>query len=457
MVIEYLYGLGGVGTMGLISSYYHGNRVGFTKEINEGVAAFDGKNNRLSSASWNPEHKIEWYREALRRAGVDLWYGTLGAGAVVENGRVKGVIVATPQGRGVVLAKVVIDSTGNADIAAAAGAQCRYIDESSLAVQGTGLPPKALGARYTNTDYTFVDDTDIFDIWRVLVTAKQKFQGAYDLGQLVDTRERRQIIGDFTLSPMDMMLGRTFPDTVVISRSNFDTHGFIVHPMFMIRPPNRNDVDVHVPYRCLLPKGLDGILVTGLGISAHRDALPVIRMQADVQNQGYAAGTAAAMIAKQGCATRQLDIKALQRHLVKKGNLPESVLTEPDSFPLPKARVAQAVAGVTNDYTGLEILLAQFDTAQPLLREAYAHAKDDQARLIYAHVLGMMKDATGADTLLRAVATTGWDKGWRYTGMGQFGPSMSHSGQLDHCAWPNALRACFATHSRKSGSIGREE
>ena len=425
LLLEYLNGLGGVGTMGYISSYYHGNRVGFTKEVDDGVAEFGEKNQRTSGSGWNPEHKSEWYRRALRKAGVEIWYGTLGSGAVVENNRVRGVIVLTPQGRGVVLAKVVVDSTGNADIAAAAGATCRYTDESDVAVQGTGLPPRELGQKYTNTDYTFVDDTDIFDIWRVLVTAKMKFKASYDLGQLIDTRERRQIVGDLTLSPMDMVLLRTFPDTVVIARSNFDTHGYIVHPMFMLRPPHRDDLSVHVPYRCLLPRGLDGILVTGLGVSAHRDALPCIRMQADVQNQGYAAGVAAAMIAKQDGATRALDIRALQKHLVAVGNLPESILTEVDSFPLPKEQVTEAVAAATNDYAKLEILLAQFDTAQPLLRDALAKAPDGQAKLIYAHVLGMMGDATGAGVLAQAIAAASWDKGWRYTGMGQFGPSMS--------------------------------
>jgi flavin-dependent dehydrogenase len=425
LLLEYLHGLGGVGTLGYISSYYHGNICGFTKEIDAGVAALGPEENRLASRSWNPEHKSEVYRRKLREAGVEIWYGALGAGAVVENHRVKGVIVATPHGRGVVLAKVVVDATGNADIAAAAGAPCRYTDDSDVAVQGTGLPARELGQKYTNTDYTFVDDTDIFDLWRVLVTAKAKFKAAYDLGQLIDTRERRQIVGDLTLSPMDMVLLRKHPDTIVIARSNFDTHGYIIHPMFMIRPPHREDIDVRVPYRCLLPRGLDGLLVTGLGISAHRDALPCIRMQADVQNQGYAAGVAAAMVAKQGRATRALDLKALQRHLVKIGNLPPSVLTETDSFPLPQAQVTQAVAALAHDYDNLETVLAQFDLAQPLLRAAYAQAPSDKTKLIYAHVLGMMGDATGAATLAQAVAAAAWDPGWRYTGMGQFGPSMS--------------------------------
>ena len=316
--------------MGYIASYYHGNRVGFSTEVDKGVAAYGEK---IREGSWNPEHKGEWFRSALRKAGVDVWFGVLGQGVVMDGQRVIGVVVLTPHGRGVVLAKTVIDSTGNADIAAAAGATCRYTDATDVAVQGTGLPPRELGQKYTNTDYTFVDDTDVFDIWRVLVTAKMKFRGAYDLGQLIDTRERRQIVGDFFFSPMDMVLQRTFPDTIVIARSNFDTHGYIIHPMFMIRPPHRDDIEVRVPWRCLLPRGLDGVIVTGLGVSAHRDALPCIRMQADVQNQGYAAGVAAAMIAKKGCATRELDIKELQKHLVAVGNLPESILRGDGQLP----------------------------------------------------------------------------------------------------------------------------
>lgn len=425
LLIEYLHGLGGVGTLGYISRYYYGNRVGFTAEVNAGVAALSPPDNRTAPDGWDPEHKSEWFRRELRKAGVDLWFGAVGGGAVVEDGRVKGVVVLTPLGPGVVRAKVVVDATGNADIAAAAGAPCRYTDDSDVAVQGAGLPPRELGQKYTNTDYTFVDDTDPFDLWRVLVTARQKFKGAYDLGQLIDTRERRQIVGEFTLSPMDMLLGRTYPDTIVIARSNFDTHGYIIHPLFMLRPPDRATMDVRVPYRCLLPRGLEGILVTGLGISAHRDAVPVIRMQPDVQNQGYAAGVAAAWLAQTNGSTRALDVKALQRHLVDKGILPAPVLTETDSFPVPEARVRQAVAAVAEDYAQLEVVLARFDLAQPLLRQALTNASSESARLIYAHILGMMGDPAGAPVLAQAVAQTNWDSGWRFTGMGQFGPSMS--------------------------------
>ena len=414
LVVEYLSGLGGVGTLGAISSYYHGNRVGFTKEVLAG------------KASWGIEEKAEWWRSTLRQAGADLWFGVLGCGAFVDGDRVAGAVVATPFGRGVVLAKVVIDSTGNADVAAAAGAPCITTDETDIALQGTGLPPRDLGRSYTNTDFTITDETDMVDTWQVLLSAKLMAGNSFDIGQLIDTRERRRIVGDFTLTIADEVLGRTLPDTVVQASSDFDTHGYTVDPYFTLQhPPARQEFRTNIPYRAMLPQGLDGILVTGLGISAHRDAVPLIRMQADIQNGGYAAGVAAAMAAQAGCPTRKIDLRALQEHLVKIGNLTEGVLSDKDSFPLPDEKIAQAVYNLRDNYKDVAVVLAHAKQALPLLRKAHGEAPEE-SRLIYAHVLGVLGDGAGLPTLLGAVeAAEKLDKGWRYTGMGQFGRNMS--------------------------------
>ena len=64
---------------------------------------------------------MEWYRRELLKAGGKVWFGVLGCGALVENHQVKGIVVATPFGRGVIRSQIVIDSTGSADIAIAAG------------------------------------------------------------------------------------------------------------------------------------------------------------------------------------------------------------------------------------------------------------------------------------------------------------------------------------------------
>jgi len=413
LVVEMLHGLGGVGTLGHISTYYWGNRVGFCKTI------LDGK------ARWGVEEKAEWWRGELREAKADIWFGCVGCGAFVDDKRIRGAVVATPYGRGVVLAKTVIDATGNSDVAAAAGAATIYTDESDIALQGTGLPPRHLGASYTNTDYTIADETDMLDTWHLFLYAKRMAGNAFDLGQLIDTRERRRIVGDHTISILDQFLERTHPDTVVQTWSNFDTHGYTMDPYFVLQQPHHKGVKTQIPYRAMLPQGYDGVLVIGLGISAHRDAVPLIRMQPDIENGGYAAGTAAAMAAKGDGSVRNLDVKKLQEHLVGIGNLTQDVLTAKDSFPFPPEKLKEAVYNVRDNYKDVGIVLANAKEAMPLLRQAYAECPPE-SKLIYAHVLGVLADPTGAPDLLKAVeAAPDMGKGWHYRGMGQFGRNMS--------------------------------
>ncbi len=410
LVIEYLHGLGGVGTLGAISTYYWGNRVGFTATV--------------PGSSWVVEQRMQWWRSEILDAGGDIWFGTMGCGAVVKGNQVVGVVVATPAGRGVVLAKTVIDATGNSDVAAAAGAETYYTDETEFGMQGTGLPGRRLGETYNNTDFTIVDETDMVDVWQMYVFSKHKYPDAFDHGQLIDTRERRRIVGDTTIRLVDQILGRTYPDSVVQARSNFDTHGYTVDPLLLVEHPEHKGFNVYIPYRAMLPKGWEGILVIGLGTSAHRDAVPLIRMQPDIQNQGYAAGVAAAMAVKSDRPLRGIDIKALQRHLVEIGNLPESVLTDQDSFPLPTEKVAEAVRTLPEG-VGAAVIMAQPQDALPLLRDAYRTAKD-AARLEYARILAVLGDSSGVDTLLHEIRRQNqWDKGWNYRGMGQFGAALS--------------------------------
>jgi flavin-dependent dehydrogenase len=424
LVIESIFGLGGVGTWGQIASYYHGYRMGFCAEIDKGVLAIGGVTNGTGH-KWNVEHKSEWLRREVRKAGGDIWFGTVGCGALVEKGVVRGVVVATPQGRIVVRAKVVIDGTGNSDVAAAAGAECTYTDEAEIAVQGTGLPPRSLARQYINTDYTFVDETDIFDIWRAFVVGRELFGKAYDQGRLIDTRERRRIIGDVILTPTDMFLGRTWPDTIALAQSNFDSHGYTIHPIFSLRPPDKSSMTVNVPYRALLPRGIDRLLVIGLGISAHRDSVPILRMQPDIQNHGYAAGVAAAWMAAKNLASRAIDIRALQRHMVEMGIVPDRVLADEDNLPLPDDRVQWAVNALPEDWAGLEIVIAHTNAAIPKLRAALAKTGDGAAKLVYAQTLGMLGDPAGAEILASAVRQGDLSGGWDFKAMGQFGPNLT--------------------------------
>ena len=398
LLVEYLYGLGGVGTLGMIGKYWYGNRVGFTSEHDKGVEAL--------GASVHVVGKREWWRRENRAAGVELWFGAMACGAVVRDGRVSGVVVATPQGRGVVLAKDVVDATGNADVAAAAGARCSYLATSEIALQGAGLSERRLGESYINSDWGYVNDGDAVDQWLFALRARAgAARGTWDVSQATESRERRRVVGAVTVSPLDVVNGRTFPDTIVQGRSDFDSHGPSVDDICYVSEANGQKIyGVNVPYRAILPETMDGLAVVGLGISAHRDALPLMRMQPDVQNAGYAAGVAAAMAAEKGTELRAIDVKALQRHLVEKGVIPEEVLSWKDNAGVDTERWLTAVRDMGDGYKGVSIVLSDPARALPALREAYAKATVPSARLVYAHVLGILGDATGAETLAGQVS-----------------------------------------------------
>ncbi len=418
IVCEYIWQMGGVQTDGLIGVYYWGNRVGFTSEIDAGV--------KQTGAVFS-QCKSEWYRKENRKAGAEIWYGTMVNGVIVENNRLTGVVVLTPYGeRGVIRCKAAIDATGNSELAALAGEETEFITSAELALQGVGQTPRNMGASYTNTDFGFLDDTDAADLCFFALRSRLSMRASvWDQAQVINSRERRRLKGVVYISPLDVVNERTYPDVVVQPFSNFDSHGHTVHEQFFIEDPGHKGMKVNLPYRSMLPKRLDGLIVVGLGISAHRDAMPILRMQPDVQNQGYAAGVAAAMAVQAGVTVRNVDMRALQRHLIDMKILPEEVLSMTDSFPLPEAKFVEAAASITNAYKGLGVVLADYGRSVPLLKAAFKKAVREEDRLKYAHVLGMMGQADGEELLIQKVAGMDWDKGWNFRGMGQFNRSVS--------------------------------
>ena len=425
LVVEYLSELGGVGTAGLIGSYWYGVRGGFTKEIDDAIGGKD---------HWSVIKKAEWLRRELLKAKADIWFNSFGCGALLDKGKVTGVVVATPFGRGMVRAKTVIDASGNSDIADCAGAETQFgtAPGGTLSVQLAGYPPRNLGDNVNNTCFALVDDTSVLDVWHLMTWCRNQEAKAspYDFGQLLDSRERRRIVADFMLTTPDILNHRSFPDTVSQHKSNFDAAAFPTSPMLLVRDMKGPAFEVDLPYRSLLPRGLDGILVTGLGAGAERDAMTLIRMQSDVQNQGYAAGVAAAMAAANGGHTRQIDVKKLQKQLVDKGVLAERVLTDKDSYPLSREVIEKSVAAV--GCLGREIkqartvedpaifslaaVMAHPEQALPLLRQAHKACPGCDAKLTYAKILGILGDTAGAATLAAAVeSATAWDKGFGLT------------------------------------------
>lgn len=412
LCLEHTSALGGLCTMGRIGSYWFGNRVGFCEELDKGVTAL------AENPKYPAEHTkkdTEWKRHWLLlegdKAGVEFRFQHTVLAAAVKENKVCGALVCGPSDCGFILCETAVDATGNADLAIAAGAEIAA-ETFEPAVQGAGLSPIIPGIDYSNTDYNFIQDEDVFDCTRAFVQAHHKFADQFDVVQMVDTRERRRIVGDLTLQPQDFYAERCYRDTITIARSNFDTHGFIVCPMFMLQPPTEDPHFAKVPFRALLPDGLEGILVTGLAVSAHRDCLPLIRMQPDVHNQGYAAGKAAAVAALKKQNLRELDLRNIQKHLVEKKILPPDILFEEDRIPGPKTDAP---------YAELAAIFLNPEEALPKLQKDFAETND----LKQAQILAFLGDDSGRDILVNSIANQHWDEGWNYRGMGQFGACVS--------------------------------
>ncbi len=330
----------------------------------------------------------------------------------------------------VVPVKTVIDATGNCDVAAAAGEKTEFINSAELSLQGAAIMRKRLGKSSLNLDWTFINDCDAEDLWYLALRGRNTYEDNpvnWDQSQVIDTRERRRLFGIYRVTPQDVILGRTYPDIVCITRSDFDTHGQTVEPQFLIMSTRQSKLQVNLPYRAILPRETDNLAVVGLGLSASRDAMPILRMIADVQNQGWVAAKACEHALREGKALKDIDVKKLQQALVRKKVVPEWVLTAKDSLPLSDERMETAVKDLAKPKNNWELAAVFSDPARsvPLLEKAYANEFDEKAKLVYAHVLGMMGSRTGEKTLAAALDGVKWDKGWEYRGMGQAGRPVS--------------------------------
>ena len=394
LLLEYQHALGGVSTIGMIGKYWYGNKCGFTDELERGVKAM--------GAGVYVNAKAEWMRREARKAGAEMWFGVMGCGAAVKGGRVAGVVVATPFGRGVVLAKNVVDATGNSDIAAAAGAETEFVTDEEIVIQDAGTPVRELGSSYQNSDWSFVNDGDAYDLWLFQLRGRRGAKTHWDQSGVVGSRERRRIKGEYVPTAVDMVSRRTFPDTVVCAQSNFDSHGSTDDPFCMFKwLSGRNTLHINVPYRAIVPEKLDGVAVVGLGVSAKHDALPIMRMQADLHNLGYVAGLAAAQASTRGYDMRGVDVRDLQLELVKEKIIPKAVLSWKDSLPDDAAFAAAVKVCADEEYPRLEtVLLRPREEALAALRAAYAAERDARRRLRYAAILGTLRDGAGADALV---------------------------------------------------------
>ncbi len=144
------------------------------------------------------------------------------------------------------------------------------------------------------------------------------FDGSTIIGfaQLPGIRESRRIVGEYFLTIEDYNARAKFPDAIAQSAYPVDVHGrtTTVHPD-TFKPGEFFEV----PYGCLVPKGIDNLLVAGRCSSASFWAQSAIRIQLVCHALGEAAGIAAAMALDLSCAAKQVDGAAVRAEMCARG------------------------------------------------------------------------------------------------------------------------------------------
>lgn len=136
----------------------------------------------------------------------------------------------------------------------------------------------------------------------------------HSIAPVVGIREGRRLVGEYVVTGDDLRAERRFDDEIAVYGYPIDQHapdgaGFV-----------QSSVGAYgIPYRSLIPKELDNLLVTGRCISCDREAQSSLRTTPGVMAIGEASGVAAAMLATQKCAARELNTKVLKEELIRRG------------------------------------------------------------------------------------------------------------------------------------------
>lgn len=275
-------------------------------------------------------------------AGCDILFHTYFADTIVEEDCVKGIIVENKSGRQAIFARVVIDATGDGDVAARAGAAFwqtkkdeapRLVDAIMYKISGfdpdTDFPgglfgnelvlwgPATDGRDATDakelTDMEIATRRAVFDHLENLKKERPDLKNARvaDTGVLLGIRQTRFVKGVYTLTGDDVLEGATFPDSIAMGANPvihyFGYRRFLTHEGY------------EIPYRCLVPEKTDGLLVAGRCMSSDQIAYESWRAMAHILNIGEAAGTAAALSVRTDVQPRKLDVSLLQKTLIENG------------------------------------------------------------------------------------------------------------------------------------------
>lgn len=332
-----------------------------------------------TGVTYDPEAlKVLWEALAVE-AGVELLLHAWATGACVRDGRIEAVRTWSKGGERWFAAGAVVDASGDADVAAIAGAG--YDDARTTPAtqalstlftvanvdvgRASGVPKSELWARMREAaaagDYHLprlegswhrtphpgvvmvhmtrvpnVDATDPVALTRAEVEGRRQVREYHRFlrdrvpgfeesvvvatSPAIGVRESRRVLGDYRLTREDVLAGRRFADEIALCGAPIEDHGAGGGTTW----DYVTEGGVYgIPFRTLLPAGLDGLLVAGRCFSATHDAHASARSMATCMAMGQAAGTAAALAVRGGTTPRAIVTADLRARLLADGALLE--------------------------------------------------------------------------------------------------------------------------------------
>jgi len=326
--------------------------------------------------TYDPEKlKVIWEKMALG-AGVKILYHSLFIDSIIENDQVVGAVTASKNGLSLIEAKVIIDASGDGDVAAAAGVRyesaatgpvqsltttfrllnvdvgvARQVKKDQLhtlmqeaidsgsydlprregSVHLTPLP----GVMATNmTRVVEVDATDVEQLSEAEIEGRRQAMEyyrflrervpGYEKAELanfsvqIGVRESRRLYGRYRLTRQDVLSACKFEDAIAQCGAPIEEHHAGADTRWEYLPEGQT---YQIPYRCLLPESIEGLLVAGRCLSADHDAHASVRSMGQCMSMGQAAGIAAAIAARQKTLPGEISISELQKRLRQIGAL----------------------------------------------------------------------------------------------------------------------------------------
>lgn len=359
LIIDKFNCLGGMWTTGFMNPMFDWqNKDGILKELIDEL-----KKENAWGGFWNESFNYEYMKHILdikmKEAGVDVLLNTNFSKSLVEDKKVHGIVFENIEGRFAAFSKIVIDASGDGNVAASAGCEFMIGDNGdytkcqamTLMFLVGNIPEKYKdglmifekfdrvykkagktvpfkmpylipipNSKFGVVQFTHMYDYNplsakditaateegrkqILDVFTALKKYDEEFKDL-DLifsSNVLGVRESRRIVGEYTLTENDILSGSRFYDGITEVTFNVD-----IHTKDNKGQKTKCVQPYTVPFRCLIPKGFEGILTAGRCISGDQVAMASYRVTGNCCQMGEAAGRCAALAVKNNISVKEI-------------------------------------------------------------------------------------------------------------------------------------------------------